>query len=417
MKDKIKVLWFEVGEPSQYTGNGTVLGGWQDSLERLVKQCDNISLYVAFESHRYTEPKNVDGVWYYPINYEFTLYEKIIKQFSWKPSITHIVKEGLNVIDAVKPDLIHIFGNEWPFGMIQQYTDVPCVIHIQGCWISYFNSLYPPKYNGFTISKAIGLNLRKQWRLFRSYYFDVSRVKMEYCIWHFVKYYMGRTPWDKALVHTLNPQASYFHVEEALRPVFLESAKKWSLANTKRLNLISVGCSSYFKGMDMLLKTASILKTLKIDFSWKVVGKMDSLMQQVIEKKEHLSFSKCNVEFSGFLDAKMLSELLAESSIYVHTAYIENSPNSICEAQMIGLPIVSTYVGGISSLVHSSKGGELIPANEPWQMADAIIRLFLDKQRMQAYSVYNMELAKKRHAGDNILNELQACYNDILKNN
>lgn len=63
MKDKIKVLWFEVGEPSQYTGNGTVLGGWQDSLERLVKQCDNISLYVAFESHRYTETKNVDGVW------------------------------------------------------------------------------------------------------------------------------------------------------------------------------------------------------------------------------------------------------------------------------------------------------------------------------------------------------------------
>lgn len=415
MKEKIKVLWFEVSIPSRYKNEGVPIAGWQDSLENIVHGCDDIELSIAFLSYNNTKHKEIEGVTYYPMSFKYSLIEKIKDQFSWGPYIKHIIEEELKVIDYVKPDIIHIFGSEWPYGAIQQYTNIPCVIHIQGCWISYFNSLYPPKYNGYTVSKAIGFNIRKQWRLFRSYHKDLSRVKMEYQIWKSVKKYMGRTSWDKALVKTLSPDATYYQVEEALRPVFLNSEAVWSMPNDTKMNLISVGCSSYFKGMDMLLKTASVLKKLGVDFTWRIAGQMDPLLKKVIENKEKLKFSECNVEILGYVRAEQLKDLMINSTMYVHTAYIENSPNSICEAQILGMPIVSTHVGGISTLVHDKKGGELIPANEPWQMADAIINLFNNKQNMQAYSTYNLEYANRRHSIENIKKELLACYYDILK--
>lgn len=415
--DKIKILWFETTMPSRYERSGIVGGGWQDSLENIVRNCSEIQLHIAFESHKYTEAKCIDGVWYYPMNFSYSLKERIMDQFSWDSNIRHIVDEGLKVVDKVRPNLIHVFGNEWSFGLIQKFTQIPCVIHIQGSWISYFNSLYPPKYNGFTVFKSIAVNLRKQWRLFRSDYKDKSRLKMETEIWKAVSFYMGRTEWDRALVNTLSSNAKYYHVEEALRPAFLESIKKWSLPTSKAINLISVGCSSYLKGMDMLLKTANVLKNMGVEFIWKVAGQLDPLMKQVIEQKEHLNFSDCNVEILGYVDAEQLTNILVDSAIYVHTAYIENSPNSICEAQILGLPIISTHVGGIATLVKDKRGGVLIPANEPWQMANAIVELFEDKERMKSYSDYNMNQARKRHSVDNVKKELLACYNDILNRN
>ena len=158
-------------------------------------------------------------------------------------------------------------------------------------------------------------------------------------------------------------------------------------------------------------------KNMGVDFTWKVAGQLDPLMKKAVENKEHLKFSDCNIEILGYVTAEQLAKILTDSSIYVHTAYIENSPNSICEAQVLGLPIISTHVGGIATLVEDKKGGLLIPANEPWQMANAIVELFEDKARMQSYSKYNMDQARKRHSVDNVKQELLACYKDIIKRN
>ena len=81
-----------------------------------------------------------------------------------------------------------------------------------------------------------------------------------------------------------------------------------------------------------------------------------------------------------------LIDIMCDSTMYVHTAYIENSPNSICEVQLVGMPIVSTMVGGILTLVRNGEDGDLLPANDPWQIANAIIELSKDKVRMMRYS-------------------------------
>ena len=105
---------------------------------------------------------------------------------------------------------------------------------------------------------------------------------------------------------------------------------------------------------------------------------MSNILKNAVEKKLKTTFEENNVSFLGFTKPDDLTKILCESTMYVHTAYIENSPNSVCEAQCLGVPIISTNVGGISSLVEDGKQGILVPANDPWQMANSIIELSND---------------------------------------
>ena len=46
----MRVLWFEITEPSRYRGGNSVLSGWQDSLEQILLEEKRVELIVAFES-------------------------------------------------------------------------------------------------------------------------------------------------------------------------------------------------------------------------------------------------------------------------------------------------------------------------------------------------------------------------------
>ena len=412
----MKVLWFEISTPSRYKDDGRVVCGWQDALENIVKDCREIELYIAFETE---EPdakvKVIDGVTYIPMVTNYSFAERKLSNWTWRVNEDKVIALGRKVIEEYKPDIIHVFGNEWPFGLLAQYTDIPLVIHIQGSIIPYNNALYPPKYNGYTFVRAAGWNLRKDWHRLFGYYKDKSRLTMEERTWKSVKHYMGRTSWDKALVNTLTKGSTYHHVEEALRPTFLENKKLWSCPKGGKLRLLSTGCSSFWKGIDVMLKTAHVLKEAGVDFEWNVAGGLSGELKEIVEKKEGLRYADNNINILGFCTPERLIDIMCNSTMYVHTAYIENSPNSICEAQLVGMPIVSTMVGGISTLVSNGEEGDLLPANDPWQIANAIIELSKDNERMMRYSKNSRRHALERHNPENIMNQLLKCYKDLAK--
>lgn len=405
----LKVLWFEVTIPSAYREDGIVVGGWQDSLEKVIKMAKDIELLIAFEAPTGSKTKVIDGVTYIPIDTGSSFSSKIRRVFHDPTNSERLVNESLKIINTYQPDIIHVFGNEWPFGLVSKFTKIPVVIHIQGSIVVYNNTEFPPGYSGNTLNpiKFCKNKLMLKW--------NTERENIEREIWENVKYYMGRTHWDKALARVLNPSAKYFHVDEALRPIFLDSSKcQWQQSHDRTIQLITTGSPSFRKGFDMMLKTANILKQSGVDFRWIVAGKLDVSMKNTVEKKEKLRMEDCGIEILGFTSPENLVKLLASSTLYVHTAYAENSPNSICEAQIIGLPVVSTNVGGIASLVEDGVDGRLVPANDPWQMADAIIQLSRDSEMLNSYSTHGKEKAFKRHSPESILKDLLFCYNEVL---
>ena len=81
----------------------------------------------------------------------------------------------------------------------------------------------------------------------------------------------------------------------------------------------------------------------------------------------------------------------------------------------MGVPIVSTNVGGISSLVKNKEQGYLVPANDPWQMAYAIISLAKDKEKQLAFSENSRRVALARHDDANIRQQILNVYRTIIK--
>jgi glycosyltransferase involved in cell wall biosynthesis len=413
----IKVIWFEVTEPSRYKRDGrVVVGGWQDSLEEIVRSCQDIELLIAFEtSNPEAKVKAIDGITYIPIYISYNLVERLRLHWSWIDYERNLVPACIRIVEKYSPDLIHVFGNEWPFGLVAQYTNIPVVIHIQGAIVPYNDASYPPGYNGYTLYKSRRWNIIKGIKQYNARQKWLSRMRMEYRIWRAVDNYMGRTEWDRSVANVLHPGNHYYHVEEALRSSFIDGNKSWTYSQRRMLRLITIGCSSYQKGMDMLLKTAYCLKRMGIEFEWKVAGCMSKEMLNVIEYTEGITFRDNNVEILGYTQPDELSDLLCSASLYVHTAYIENSPNSVCESQCLGVPLVSTYVGGIATLVRNGIDGVLVPANDPYQMANTIVELAADKDKLEMMSANTMSFARKRHNKLNILNQLLACYKSILK--
>lgn len=81
------------------------------------------------------------------------------------------------------------------------------------------------------------------------------------------------------------------------------------------------------------------------------------------------------VETPGWLGPAECSELLSTASVYALPSRAEGLPMGLLEAMSFGLPVISSPVGGIPSLIEDGVNGLLVPPDDPVALADAISRL------------------------------------------
>lgn len=411
----MRVLWFSVS-PSLYSSNGENQGlGWIASLERVVRGCDDIELGIAFEHEDNIFKSKKEGVTYYPMNVFKDKKDTREREFHVDVEERLLIPHCLKVIDDFKPDVIHVFGSEWCFGLVQEHTSIPVVIHMQGCIPPYENAMYPPGYSWQEEHDAIPFwNI--PWRIKHARWKKRSqeRARREERILHGCKYFMGRTDWDYAITRLYAPQSKYFKCWEALRPNFTQGADIWhSHVERKKMILLSPGPSP-LKGMDVVLKTAKLLKECgHIDFEWRIYGaSREQLFRH--QKKWNINPDEYNIKCLGTLEATEVEKELLVCNMYVHLAYIDNSPNAVCEAMYLGVPVITTYVGGIPSLIENGKTGVLVPANDPWQTAFEIIRLYENHSVLSKLGVNARDVALKRHSAHNILETLYSVYLQLI---
>lgn len=84
------------------------------------------------------------------------------------------------------------------------------------------------------------------------------------------------------------------------------------------------------------------------------------------------------VRFAGRLDPQTMVDLYRNCDVAINPSLVDNMPNSVLEALAIGIPVVSTSVGGVPFMVRDGETALLVPAKAPERMADAVLRLFND---------------------------------------
>lgn len=406
----MKVLWFSV-TPSLYSphSNGHNGGGWIASLEQIVRQMDDVQLGVAFNYESSDFKAEVDGVTYYPMP---TLRSGLLKSLFCGSGTDGKLAHWLRVVEDFKPDIIQIFGSENEFGLMIPLVNVPVVIHMQGCMPPCENASMPVGLSRWDFLTVPGLSLRERWMGWRTAPAFKATAEREIQVIQSCRFFMGRTEWDRNLVSLFNPAAKYYHCEEALRDSFLQMKRRWQYQEREKISIISVISRPWYKGQDLILKTAALLKRFaSIDFEWNVYG-VPSL--RFFENKYGIKSESVNVNVRGTASKEQLVEALCEASCYVHTSYIDNSPNSLCEAQLLGVPVLATNVGGIPSLVKHGETGILYPANAPYDLAFAIVELCRNKKVCEQLSILAQNTAVERHCPETIKIRLYEIYKQIL---
>lgn len=413
IRSKMRILWFSVTpslfNPQSNSHNG---GGWIASLEKIIRTEKTINLGVAFEFNDTQFSYEREGVVYYPICEQK---KSLIFRLWRKKREDKKVNSCLKIINDFKPDLIQIFGSENDYGLICNFTDIPIVIHLQGCLPPYLNALFPIGMNKFDFYFDRGLNWRRRFIGLRSECAFRRQSEQEIKTIQACHYFMGRTDWDRGLIDLFHPGANYFHCEEALRDPFIQSTKIWKYKKNDKTNIISVISNPWYKGMDLILKTAQLLKRFsELDFEWRVFGVQDI---RFYENKYGIRAKEVNVNVMGTAIKNQLVDALCNATCYVHTSYIDNSPNSLCEAQYLGLPVLATHVGGISTLVKDGVTGILFPANAPYTLASLIKRISTDYELASKLGESARKQAVVRHNPEHIKQTLLEVYRQILNRN
>jgi glycosyltransferase involved in cell wall biosynthesis len=407
----MKILWF-TNTPSLYkkkiTGyNG---GGWIESLEQIISNKNDIELAVSFFHPDDCFKIKQEETTYYPIPLYNSIFKKLKHYIFHNKCDNAEVNYYLKINEDFKPDVIHIFGSEQSFGLLTLYTKIPVVIHLQGILNPYLNAYYAPGSNQIDLIKQNIFKPLKIINLVHGMSNFKHNAKREGIILKNCKYYMGRTEWDKSIASLYAPNSTYFYCSEVLRDVFY-SVIAWQKKERTKLILVSTISKTSYKGFDLILKTAKLLKELSvIDFEWNVFGIND---YKEWEKKLEINCAEVNVFLKGVASSETLVKNIQAGDIFIHPSYIDNSPNSICEAQMIGIPVISTNVGGISSLIENDKTGYLVPANDPYTLVTRIIEIKRNKEDAIRIAENARNEAMIRHDKEKIKTDLLTVYNHL----
>jgi glycosyltransferase involved in cell wall biosynthesis len=415
----MRVLWF-TNTPSlasEYLHLNSQGGGWISSLEKQIAKINDIQLGVAFHHGNSGKKKFViDKTQYYLLpNFETKGKIKTLAR-RWKHQIEpdSFVDDYIDIVKEFKPDLIHIFGSEQAYGLIIDRINIPVVIQIQGNitvtyqkWFSGISNCDILRFSNFMpIIRAYGL--------WHDYFYAKKKAKREQKMFKACKFFIGRTDWDMRITKALSVNGKYFHCDELMRDVFYHN--QWTEPKNQKLMVFSTIKPNSYKGLESILVTAAILKNKQImEFEWRIAGisEKDEIVR-ITEKAFKLKFNEQNIYFNGILDQESLLNCLLLANCYIHPSHIENSPNSVCEAMLLGMPIIATYAGGTPSILKDGQECILIQDGDPFALAGAILEFLENQEQALLFGVNARKRALVRHNPERVLNDVLSIYSSIL---
>ena len=415
-KRKKKILWLSNIDLPDATAvlelDSIPYGGWISNMIKAIAENSDFEIGVAMrsESKVYKEFKK-NGITYFALPKHNTF---DINQ-----------KDAALAINSFKPDLLHIEGCEMKFTKrFIKLHDGKKLFSMQGVLNGYANYELG-RINLKVISKYISFrNLLVYFALIFNYIFRfLPRLRHEKEIMNNANFISGRTLWDKAQAAILAPNAIYFHCSRILRKNFYSA--NWSYENKELYSIFIGNSSSPRKGAHIVLESVALLKKKYPNIKIYIAGNhpisnkknkiknflsYQSFLLSIIEK---LSI-KDNVIFTGTLDASEMEKMFMKAHVYILPSLIENSPNTLGEAMISGVPTIASYAGGSPSMARDEDEVLFYRADDAVMLAHQITRIFESKVIAMKLSQNSKERAKITHDPSINLESLIDAYKTIL---
>lgn len=341
-------------------------------------------------------------------------------------------EEFVAVLGRVQPALVHIWGTELPAAATLASIADPghTLISIQGVMAAcarHLNDGLPEKllvssfWQRFLDGMVPGHLPDKMQEEF-----SAAALREEELLKN-ARHVTGRTAWDKEQMARLAPQARYYPCGEVLRAPFYE-APVWHRRDFGDHPVLFLPAGNYpLKGLHRLIPALAKVKEkypqvkLRIA-SWKPVDKGPALrwLTNAIFPYETWCRNLAqelgvweNLEYTGPLSCQAMIQAYLDADCCCICSSVENSPNSLGEAMILGLPCVASQVGGIPSMVTHREDCLLYPAQDSDALARSILEILDDSALATRLGSLGRVRASQSYARENT-QVLYDIYGQIL---
>lgn len=355
---------------------GSPTGGWMFSSLQQIREQAPKNQYAIATVWNNSEFKDVvvDGVKYYLLPRKEHVpykYDKSLELY-WK-----------RIAKTYRPDVVHIHGSEFPYGLayINACGSENVVVSIQGI-ISCCARYYTAGIDCRTIKTCLTIrDVVKRSGIFDEQHNFEQRGKFEIELLKGVKHIIGRTEWDRSHSWAINRNATYHFCGETLRYPFY--VHKWSYEYCEPHSIFVSQASYPIKGLHMLINAMPLILRTYQDAKIYVAGSdiINAPFYHITGYAKYLKslINNNNLEdkivFTGLLDENAMCERYLKSNVFVCPSSIENSPNSLGEAQLLGMPYVASFVGGVPEIVNYNPDA-LYRFEEYEMLAEKICKIF-----------------------------------------
>ena len=161
----------------------------------------------------------------------------------------------------------------------------------------------------------------------------------------------------------------------------------------------------------MAIRTLARLRNRFPDASLVMAGP-DKGMKDEVEQTARSMGLGGSVRFTGFLDASGKIRGGGAADIYINTNRIDNTPVAVVEAGAMGLPVVTTNVGGIPDLLVDGDTGLFVSDDDDKAMSEAICHLIENPELAERLSRNGRRLAE-RFAWDEVRPQWQQLFAEL----
>lgn len=383
----MNILWkinIEIPIISEKLGNlSFVTGGWLDlTSRRLIKEHQLTVLFPSKDKIHFTDGN--------------------ISVYSFEKNNSAVFRR---ILTNSRFDAIHVWGTEIPhtYYFLKECSRLNLLdktyVSIQGLTSICSQHIYAD----LPFSVIIGNSFRdflKHGNIYHTKRNFVKLGKFEIESLKIAKHILGRTDFDKAVAYEINPSANYHLCYETLRNPFY-SGKVWNFDDCVKHSIFVSNSGSSHKGFHKMVEAFAIIKKQYPDAVLYTCGsnpfmtspfKITTYSRYIkkIIKKNNL---KDSIHFLGNLDEDEMLKMYLKANAFVCCSSIENSPNSLGEAMIVGTPVVSSYVGGIGTFIKHNENGFLYDFNAQYMLAYYIMQLFDNKKLVEAFKNNNVKIA------------------------
>lgn len=390
-----------------------VTGGWMYSSLKNLQKFDDLEFAVATVYNGREFVSRLIG--------NTTYYLLPIGNKNNQRYLPHLEPLWHRVNQEFKPDIIHIHGTEYTQGLayIRACGNKGVVVSIQG-----LVSVYERYYLAGILPKEIirNITLRDTLRcdnIFKQKKKFLQRGEYEKEYIRSVKHVIGRTSWDKAHVRAINPDIHYHFCNETLRDEFYKHT--WNYESCEKHSIFSSQAGYPIKGLHQLLKAMPLILREYPDTKLYVAGG-DITKSKWYRLSGYASYIKRLIEENGLRDMVNFTGMLSEkdmcarylrSNVFVCPSAIENSPNSLGEAQLLGVPCIASYIGGVPDMMQNNELC-MYRFEETEMLAEKVCTIF--SQGSEA-NVMSRTIAAERHNPTINSNVMHNIYNEISNKN